>query len=46
LIVQRAAERAIAVINSEVVVDGTMISARAYPDHPAWTLTVARKYRT
>jgi protease I len=23
-------------INSEVVVDGTMVSARAYPDHPAW----------
>ena len=23
-------------INSEVVVDGTMVSARAWPDHPAW----------
>jgi protease I len=23
-------------VNSEVVVDGTMVSARAYPDHPAW----------
>jgi protease I len=23
-------------INSEVVVDGSMVSARAWPDHPAW----------
>lgn len=23
-------------VNSEAVVDGTMISARAWPDHPAW----------
>lgn len=23
-------------VNAEVVVDGSMISARAYPDHPAW----------
>ena len=23
-------------VNSEVVVDGNMVSARAYPDHPAW----------
>ena len=23
-------------INSEAVVDGTMVSARAWPDHPAW----------
>ena len=23
-------------VNSEVVVDGTMVSARAWPDHPAW----------
>jgi protease I len=23
-------------INAEVVIDGAMISARAYPDHPAW----------
>src|SRR5271156_3425022 len=23
-------------VNSEAVIDGTMISARAWPDHPAW----------
>jgi len=23
-------------VNSEAVVDGVMVSARAYPDHPAW----------
>lgn len=23
-------------INSEAVVDGSMVSARAWPDHPAW----------
>lgn len=23
-------------VNSEAVVDGTMVSARAWPDHPAW----------
>ena len=23
-------------VNAEVVVDGSMVSARAYPDHPAW----------
>ena len=23
-------------VNAEVVVDGPMVSARAYPDHPAW----------
>ena len=23
-------------MNSEAVVDGVMVSARAYPDHPAW----------
>lgn len=23
-------------VNSEVVIDGTMVSARAWPDHPAW----------
>jgi protease I len=23
-------------VNAEVVVDGAMVSARAYPDHPAW----------
>ena len=22
--------------NSEMVVDGTMVSARAWPDHPSW----------
>jgi protease I len=23
-------------VNSEAVIDGTMVSARAWPDHPAW----------
>jgi protease I len=23
-------------INSEAAIDGSMISARAWPDHPAW----------
>ena len=23
-------------VNAEAVVDGTMVSARAWPDHPAW----------
>jgi protease I len=23
-------------VNSEAVVDGVMVSARAWPDHPAW----------
>jgi protease I len=34
-------------INSEVVIDGTMVSARAYPDNPAWMrefIKVLRKH--
>jgi protease I len=33
-------------VNAEVVVDGSMVSARAYPDHPAWMrefMTLLRK---
>ena len=32
-------------VNSEVVVDGTMISARAYPDHPTWMREFMRALR-
>jgi protease I len=32
-------------VNSEVVIDGTMISARAYPDHPAWMREFMRVLR-
>jgi protease I len=32
-------------VNAEVVVDGTMISARAYPDHPAWMREFVRALR-
>lgn len=32
-------------VNAEVVVDGTMISARAYPDHPAWMREFMRALR-
>jgi protease I len=29
-------------VNAEAVVDGTMVSARAWPDHPAWMREFAR----
>lgn len=32
-------------VNSEVVVDGSMVSARAYPDHPAWMREFMRVLR-
>lgn len=32
-------------VNSEVVVDGMMVSARAYPDHPAWMREFMRVLR-
>jgi protease I len=32
-------------VNSEVVVDGAMVSARAYPDHPAWMREFVRMLR-
>jgi deglycase len=32
-------------VNSEAVVDGVMVSARAYPDHPAWMREFVRILR-
>jgi protease I len=32
-------------VNSEAVVDGVMVSARAYPDHPAWMREFMRVLR-
>ena len=32
-------------VNAEVVVDGAMVSARAYPDHPAWMREFMRALR-
>ena len=32
-------------VNSEVVVDGAMVSARAWPDHPAWMREFVRLLR-
>jgi protease I len=32
-------------VNSEAVVDGTMVSARAWPDHPAWMREFIRVLR-
>ena len=32
-------------VNSEAVVDGAMVSARAYPDHPAWMREFMRMLR-
>jgi len=29
-------------VNAEAVVDGTMVSARAWPDHPAWMRAFVR----
>jgi protease I len=32
-------------VNSEAVIDGTMVSARAWPDHPAWMREFIRLLR-
>jgi protease I len=32
-------------VNAEAVIDGTMVSARAWPDHPAWMREFIRVLR-